>query len=75
MSEAFWSLAQGPTLPSALFSRSFTAPPSGTVKLRPDMRMVATRNWSKVEARLSGARDLAQALAGIAANAPAQAAQ
>ena len=48
---------------------------SGTVKLRPDMRMVATRNWSKVEARLSGARDLAQALAGIAANAPAQAAQ
>ncbi len=48
---------------------------AGTVKLRPDMRIVATRNWAKVEARLAGTRDLAQALAGIAANAPAQAAQ
>ena len=48
---------------------------AGTVKLRPDMRMVATRNWDKVEARLAGARDLAQALASIAGSAPAQAAQ
>jgi len=48
---------------------------AATVKLRPDMRMVATRNWEKVEARLAGSRDLAQALAGIAASAPAQAAQ
>ena len=48
---------------------------AGTVKLRPDMRMVATRNWAKVDARLSGARDLAQALASIAASASAQAAQ
>ena len=40
---------------------------AGTVKLRPDHRIVVMRSWDKVEVRLAGARDLAQALADIAA--------
>ncbi len=39
---------------------------SGTVRLYPDQRIVATRNWDKVDIRLAGARDLAQTIAEIA---------
>jgi len=39
---------------------------TGTVKLRPDHRLVVMRSWDKVDVRLAGARDLAQTLADIA---------
>jgi transcription-repair coupling factor (superfamily II helicase) len=39
---------------------------AGTVRLRPDQRIVATRSWDKVDVRLAGARDLAQTIADIA---------
>ena len=39
---------------------------AGTVRLRPDQRIVATRNWDKVDVRLAGARDVAQTIARIA---------
>jgi len=46
---------------------------AGTVKLRPDHKVVVMRSWEKVDVRLAGSRDLAQAIAGIA-EATAQAA-
>jgi len=39
---------------------------AGTVRLRPDQRIVATRNWDQVDVRLAGARDVAQTIADIA---------
>ncbi len=39
---------------------------TGAAKLRPDHRVVVMRNWDKVDARLAGARDLAEIFAGIA---------
>jgi transcription-repair coupling factor (superfamily II helicase) len=44
----------------------FIAEQSGTVKLRPDHRLVATRVWEDVDQRLEGTRTLIERLATIA---------
>jgi len=50
----------------------FIAEQSGTIKLRPDHRLVAARSWDDVDQRLAGTRDVVERLAKIAsAGAPA----
>src|SRR5690348_5806416 len=47
---------------------------AGTLKLRPDQKILYQRNWDDAKARLTGATKLVQALAKIARTTPAQAA-